>query len=82
MFHVYLLKSSKDDGFYIGCTEDLERRMREHQEGMVDSTKDRRPHVLVYYEAYLEKESAQLRERNLKEFGSAYSGLLKRLGYK
>lgn len=82
MFNVYLLKSSKDGGFYIGCTEDLERRMREHQEGVVDSTKDRRPFMLVYYEAYLDKDPAQQRERNLKEFGSAYSGLMKRLGYK
>jgi hypothetical protein len=37
---------------------------------------------LVYYEAYFFKSAAQIRERKLKQYGSPYQGLLKRLGMK
>ncbi len=43
---------------------------------------NRRTLKLVYYEAYLSKELAQERERQLKRFGSAYTALLKRLNFK
>ncbi|MEN9558147.1 MAG: hypothetical protein RL141_516 [Candidatus Parcubacteria bacterium] len=82
MYYVYLLKSEKDQGFYIGFTSDLERRQIEHQHGIVDSTRDRRPIRLVYYEAYETETLARMREQNLKDFGSAYVGLLKRIGQK
>lgn len=82
MHYVYLLKSKKDSKFYIGCTSDLKRRFREHNGGLVDSTKNRRPLDLFYYEAYNNIKSAEERERKLKEFGSAYSGLVKRLSLK
>jgi putative endonuclease len=82
MHYVYLLRSSKDDGFYIGCSESIAMRFEEHRQGKVESTKHRRPLELVYYEAYTEKGVAQERERKLKQFGSSYTGLLKRLGYK
>jgi len=83
MFYVYLLQSDKDHGFYIGfTTRSVEERFGEHENGFVDSTKNRRPLVMVYYEAYLSESLARQREANLKEFGSAYTGLLKRLGLK
>ena len=82
MFFVYLLKSEKDGKFYIGQTEDVRARFLEHQNGLVESTKYRRPFVLVYYEAYLTREKAIEREKKLKQFGSSYTGLLKRIGYK
>lgn len=37
---------------------------------------------LVYYETYVDEPTARKREQNLKDFGSAYVGLLKRLGFK
>jgi putative endonuclease len=80
MHYVYILKSSKDQGFYVGCSGDLKRRYFEHELGMVASTKHRKPLELVYYEAYSTKELAMKREKKLKDFGSAYIGLLKRLG--
>ncbi|MEK7549741.1 MAG: GIY-YIG nuclease family protein [Patescibacteria group bacterium] len=80
MHYVYLLQSKKDGKLYIGSTDDLKRRIVEHSSGRVISTKNRRPLDLVYYEAYRFKKSALTREKNLKEFGSAYKGLVKRLG--
>lgn len=82
MFYVYLLQSIKDDGFYIGYSSDLKLRFQDHNNGKVESTKHRRPFKLIYYEAYFKKELAEERERKLKQFGSAYNGLLKRLKLK
>jgi putative endonuclease len=79
MYYVYLLKSAKDNRYYVGYTEDLKQRFIEHQKGKVRATKDRRPLELFYYEAYSDRKTAQERERKLKQFGSAYHGLLKRL---
>ena len=80
MYYVYLLFSEKDKGYYIGYSSDLKNRFKDHCAGKVESTTmNRRPMKLVYYEAYSSKELAQERERKLKDFGSAYTGLLKRL---
>ena len=79
---MYLLYSDKDQGFYIGFTSDIERRKLEHLNGLVDSTKNRRPVRMIYFEAYPEEKLAREREAHLKDFGSAYVALLKRLHLK
>ena len=79
MYFVYILRC-KDKKLYIGYSDDLLSRFKEHESGMVDSTKHRRPLTLFYYEAYSNKKLAQERERKLKQFGSSYKGLVKRLG--
>ena len=79
MHYVYLLKSNKDGKLYIGQTHDLKKRFKEHQDGLVRSTKYRRPWKLIYYESYLHFEDAMVREKKLKEFKSAYRELKKRL---
>ncbi len=52
MYFVYVLHSFKDKKYYIGYTSDLKRRIKEHLEGRVESTKNRRPIELIYYEAF------------------------------
>jgi putative endonuclease len=79
MYYVYLLKSLQDEGYYIGYSDDLKKRFTEHQKGKVDATKNRRPLELFYYEAYSDKLAAQTREHKLKQFGSSYNGLIKRI---
>ena len=66
VFYVYLLHSEKDHGFYIGYSTDLKRRMAEHIQGASFATKSRGPWRLIYYEAYVEREDAEGRERFLK----------------
>ena len=66
MFYVYLLHSAKDDGFYIGFSTDLKRRLSEHKRGASFATKSRGPWKLIYYEAYTEREDAEGREKFLK----------------
>ena len=67
VFHyVYILKSSKNDDWYTGCTSDLRKRLDEHNDGKSRYTKTRGPYELLYYEASLNKEDAFARERYLK----------------
>lgn len=48
MFYVYVLQSETDDGFYIGFTADLRRRIQEHQAGKSFATSYRSPWRLIY----------------------------------
>lgn len=66
MYYVYILKSKKDGKLYTGCTDDLKKRVGLHNAGRVEATKLRRPLILIYYEAYLNKSDAFLREKWLK----------------
>ena len=68
MYYTYVLHSEKDGGFYIGFTKDLKLRFEEHLNGRVDSTKNRRPFKLIYYEACLKQEDATRREKYLKTY--------------
>ncbi len=73
MYYVYVLFSDQDKKFYTGFTDDLRRRVAEHNAGRVQSTSDRRPLILVYYEACLNQEDAIHREKYLKTtFGKEY----------
>lgn len=66
MYYVYILKSKIDGKFYTGFTGNLRNRIKDHDNGNVDSTKNRRPLELIYYEAYKEKSDALKREKFLK----------------
>jgi putative endonuclease len=66
VFYVYLLQSAKDDGFYIGFSTDLKRRLAELTRGAAFATKSRGPWKFVYYEAYIERGDAEGREKFLK----------------
>ena len=65
-YFTYVLLSLKDFKFYIGYTNDVERRFLEHEIGENISTSKRRPLVLIYYEAFLAKEDAMRREQYFK----------------
>lgn len=66
MYYIYVLLSLKDNKFYTGFTEDLRNRFKKHSEGLVPTTKNRRPLKLVYYEACLDQKDALQREKYLK----------------
>ena len=66
MFYTYVLRSETDSNLYVGWTEDVHRRLIEHNNGMVQSTKGRRPLKLIYYEASLDRADAFAREKYLK----------------
>ncbi len=58
----------KDMDLYTGFTKDLKLRFEQHNKGMVDATKNRRPFKLIYYEACLDKNDAIRREKYLKSY--------------
>jgi len=66
MHYVYVLKSLLDQGWYIGYSEDVNQRLKDHNAGKNVSTNPRRPLILIYYEAYLNKSDALGREKFLK----------------
>ena len=68
LYYVYVLQSSKDTKFYTGYTENLKLRFEEHRKGRVESTKNRRPLELIYYESCLDKKDAIHREKYLKTY--------------
>ena len=65
-YYVYILISLKDNHFYIGFSTNLKNRLLYHQQGLVNSTINRRPLKLVFYEAYLNKADALRREEYFK----------------
>ena len=70
MYIVYILVSqNKKDKFYIGWTNNLNRRLHEHNIGKTYTTQWHQPYRIVYYEAYLDKQDALERERKLKHHG-------------
>jgi len=72
-FYVYVLKSETDNQFYTGYTSDLRQRIDEHNLGKVQSTKNRRPLKLVYFEGCLNQHDATHREKYLKTtYGKRY----------
>lgn len=79
MFYVYVLKSKRDGSIYVGYSNDLRRRFKEHNEGKSLSTKHMIPLKLVYYEAYKSEADAKYREYNLKRHAKAYIQLKKRI---
>ncbi|WP_462325621.1 GIY-YIG nuclease family protein [Desulfoplanes sp.] len=78
MFYTYVLQSEKDGNLHVGYSKDLKLRFEQHAKGYVESTKNRRPLKLIYYEACLTTEGAIRREKYLKtHYGKMY--LKKRL---
>lgn len=66
MWYVYILKSSKYDQWYTGVTNDLRRRVSEHNSGKSTYTRHRGPYKLLYYEASFDEKDAKAREKYLK----------------
>jgi putative endonuclease len=66
MYYVYFLRSVTDEGFYIGYSTDLRKRLLEHKRGASFATRYSGPWKLIYYEGYTEREDAEGRERYLK----------------
>jgi len=66
MYYTYIIQSLKNKRWYTGCTSNLRKRFKEHNDNLVTATKGRGPFVLIYYEACLNKDDAYARERYLK----------------
>ncbi|MFA6423650.1 MAG: GIY-YIG nuclease family protein [Patescibacteria group bacterium] len=65
-YYVYILQSQKDNSLYKGITNNLERRIREHNNKQNRSTKNKVPYELIYYETFSNRLDARNREKYFK----------------
>lgn len=82
MYNVYILQSLSTRRYYIGMTEDVERRLYEHNTGNAHSTRNKGPWKIVHVENELDRKSAWLRERQIKKYkgGEAFKKLIGQYG--
>ena len=66
VFFIYILKSRQNGKYYIGSTNDLDDRIKRHNEGRSKYTKSGIPWDLVYYEEHPDRSSAVNREQKIK----------------
>ncbi|MCR4264537.1 MAG: GIY-YIG nuclease family protein [Candidatus Roizmanbacteria bacterium] len=78
LYYVYIVQSLKDNNLYIGCSDNWERRLEEHNGGKNFSTKSRRPFRLIYLEAFVDQEEAFKKEKFYKS-GRGHEVLYKML---
>ena len=72
-FYVYMLASKRNGTLYIGMTDDLLKRVWMHREGVLPGfTRDYGVKRLVWYETHESRESALLRERQMKKWNRAW----------
>jgi len=71
MYFVYVLRNKRNRQLYIGYTNNLKRRFKQHNK--------KGDFELLYYESYQNEKDAWNRERKLKYYGSAWRGLKRRL---
>ncbi len=71
MWYVYVLTSKQDSKMYGGSSNDLKRRLQEHEDGQCKSTRFRRPLELEAYVAVKEESIA----RNLENYFKTGSGI-------
>ena len=69
-FILYILYSASLDIFYVGHTNNLERRLPEHNSGQTKSTRAGKPWTLVYTKGFKTKKEAYAEERRIKKMKS------------
>jgi putative endonuclease len=70
MHKVYILKSLKNNRYYIGHTNNINNRLKRHNSGQVKSTKPYLPWKIIYTENYQTKSEAYRREMEIKSYKS------------
>jgi putative endonuclease len=66
MFYAYILKSLKDGTYYKGSTDNLQKRIKQHNSGKVKYTKGHLPYKLHYFEEFETRSEALKREKFFK----------------
>jgi putative endonuclease len=78
MQYVYILRSSKDESLYIGTTNDIRERLKEHNNGESIYSKPKLPYKLIWFCTFPTKTKALLFEKYLKH-GSGHAFTKKHL---
>ena len=80
MITVYILKSIKTGKYYVGCTNNIGRRLVEHNSNKTRSLINRGPFELIYQENYNSLSEGRKRESEIKSYkgGNAFKKLIMR----
>lgn len=70
MFYLYILKNEETNRYYIGSTDNIERRLKQHLSGKTRTTRILKTDKLVYKETYQTLLEAREREKKLKSYKS------------
>ena len=66
MYFVYVLKSLKDSTLYVGMAKDLQKRLKEHNNGKSKFTKGHLPWKIIYFEGPFDTKTARKKEKYYK----------------
>jgi len=66
VYYVYAISSTTKKYIYVGQTNNLERRVRQHQSGKEKTTRDYRPFKVILTEKHLNRVDARVREKYYK----------------
>ena len=69
MFYIYIIHSAKLQRYYVGSTENVEKRLQEHNAGKSKSTRAGLPWALIHTESLATRSEAILQERKIKARG-------------
>jgi predicted GIY-YIG superfamily endonuclease len=78
MHFVYILQSKKDGSLYVGSTENIKRRISDHNAGRAKYSSSKRPYALVWFCGFPSKQAALAFEKYLKQ-GSGFAFARKHL---
>ncbi len=83
-WYVYILRSQTTSRYYIGSTNNLKRRLFEHNSGKTKSLWKHVPLEIIYSEVYTGKTDALGCEKQIKSYksGEAFKKLLTKIGYR
>ena len=68
MYYIYIIKSAKSGKYYVGCTDNVNRRIKEHNKGQSKYTRNKGPWMLEYTEEYITLSEARKRELTIKSW--------------
>lgn len=72
MWFVYVIQGEKDKSFYVGATQNIKKRLQEHNWHLTTSNKNKAPYKLAWYCGFEDKLKALKFERYLKS-GSGFA---------
>lgn len=68
MFYIYILRSNKNNSYYVGSCKNIDKRLKLHNKGLVKSTKRYIPWKLIHSEKYKTLGEARRKEIQIKSW--------------
>ncbi len=66
--YLYILESQKNGSYYIGCSKNVDKRLKQHNSGQVKATRYKRPYKLVFKQEFDSIDIAHKAELKIKSW--------------